>query len=315
MKAAVVEGPGRAPVYAEFAPPTPGVGEKLIRVSAAALSQLTRGRASGAHYSATHVFPFIAGIDGVGRLEDGTRVYFLQPRAPYGALAEVTAAAARQCINLPDDLDDITAAAIANPGMSSWAALSERAQLKPGETVLVNGATGVSGRLAVQIAKHMGAKKVVATGRNPEALAALGADETISLVAEDAALKAAFERVFAEGVDVVLDYLWGESARGLLLAAARAAPEAAPIRFVQIGSMSGPEISLPSAALRAKAIQLMGSGLGSVAIPRLFAAISAVLHAAVPAGLKIDAAVAPLSEVERRWGEADSARRLVFRPG
>ena len=314
MKAAVVQGPGRIPVYADFEAPTPGPGENLIRVTAAALTQLARGRASGAHYSASGHFPFVAGVDGVGRLDDGTRVYFLLPRAPYGAFADVTVARAAQCIRLPDDLDDVAAAALANPGMSSAAALVERARLKPGETVLVNGATGVSGRLALQIARHMGAKKVIATGRNPVALAALGADETISLTLDDDALQARLERAFAEGVDVVLDYLWGRSAERLLHAAARAAADATPVRFVQIGSMSGPEITLPSAALRSKAIELMGSGLGSVAAPKLFAAIETVLRAAVPAGLKVEAEVAPLSQIERRWAEQDSSRRLVFAP-
>ena len=119
-----------------------------------------------------------------------------------------------QCLALPDDLDDVTAAAIANPGMSSWAAYTERANLKAGETVLVNGATGAAGRLAVQIAKHLGARKVIATARNADALksvAALGADVTIPLVEDGSALQSAFEEQFAAGVDVVIDYLWGQA--------------------------------------------------------------------------------------------------------
>jgi NADPH:quinone reductase-like Zn-dependent oxidoreductase len=269
------------------------------------------------HYSAEAQFPFVAGVDGVGRLEDGTRAYFLLPRFPYGAFAEQVVVPARQCLPLPDGLDDASAAAIANPGMSSWAAFVERARLKPGETVLVNGATGVSGRLAIQIAKHLGAKKVIATGRKPEALralAALGADVALSLVDKEA-LQKNLEREFAEGVDVVVDYLWGESAGLLLRAAATSAPDAAPIRFVQIGSMSGREIPLSSEILRSKAIELMGSGLGSVPAPRLLAAIAGVLQAAGPAGFRIDVEAAPLSEIERRWAEADSAHRLVFTVG
>ena len=122
--------------------------------------------------------------------------------------------------------------------MSSWAACVERARLSAGETVLVNGATGVAGGLAVQIARRLGAKKVIATGRNAEALksvAALGADVTIPLVEDDAALEASFHEQFAKGVDVVLDYLWGRSAERMLVAAARAAEEGKRIRFVQIG--------------------------------------------------------------------------------
>ena len=212
MKAAIVQGPGRTPEYADFPAPAPAEGERLVRVTAAALTQLARGRASGAHYSASGAYPFVAGVDGVGRLEDGARVYFLLPRAPYGAFADEAVVSALQCLPVPDDLDDVTAAAIANPGMSSWAALTDRAKLAPGETVLVNGATGTSGRLAVQIARHLGAKRVIATGRNREALASLGADATIALGADDAALEASFRDAFAGTVDVVLDYLWGRSA-------------------------------------------------------------------------------------------------------
>ena len=171
MKAAIVQGPNQTPVYGDFAEPEPAaVSESRIRVSAAALSPLARGRASGAHYSASHSFPFVAGVDGVGRLDDGRRVYFLMPRAPYGAMAEEAVVPSTQFLPLPDGLDDITAAAIANPVMSSCAALTERAKLKAGETVLVNGATGAAGQLAVQIAKRLGAAKVIATGRNLKAL-------------------------------------------------------------------------------------------------------------------------------------------------
>jgi NADPH:quinone reductase-like Zn-dependent oxidoreductase len=159
MKAAIVQGPGRTPAYADFPAPAPAEGERLIKVTAAALTQFARGRVSGAHYSSSGAYPFVAGVDGTGKLEDGARVYFLSPRAPYGAFAEQTVVNALQCLPLPDDLDDVTAAAIANPGMSSWAALVHRARLAPGDTVLVNGATGTSGRLAVQIAKHWGPRR------------------------------------------------------------------------------------------------------------------------------------------------------------
>jgi len=312
MKAAIVQGAGQAPVYGDFDEPAVLPGESRIAVTASALSQLARGRAAGTHYSGSGAFPFVVGIDGVGRREDGKRVYFLALRSPYGSMAEQSVAQAAHCIVLPDDLDDVTAAAIANPGMSSWAALTERAKLQKGQTVLINGATGVSGRLAVQIAKHLGARKVIATGRNVEvlrALEALGADATIPLVEDAAALEDSFKQHFAEGVDVVLDYLWGQTARSLLIAAAKA--EAA-IRFVQIGSLSGQEIALPAAVLRSSAITLMGSGLGSVPLDRLVACIAGVFQAAVPSGFKIAAAPVPLSQVEQAWSLADSARRTVF---
>lgn len=315
MKAAVVLQAGQPPVYADFADPVPSAGERRITVTAAAISQVVKSRASGRHYSSSGHFPFVAGVDGVGRLDDGSRVYFALPRAPHGSMAERTVVSSTQCLALPDDLDDVTAAAIANPGMSSWVAYTERAKLKAGETVLVNGATGTAGRLAVQIAKRLGAKKVIATGRNAKALrsvAALGADVTIPLVENEQSLEDSFKEQFAEGIDVVIDFLWGKSAERLLIAGAKAGADAVPIRFVQIGSMSGEEIALPSAVLRASAIVLMGSGIGSVAADRLFNAIGAVLRATVPAGLKIATTPVALAEVERAWLSDASTRRTVF---
>jgi NADPH:quinone reductase-like Zn-dependent oxidoreductase len=318
MKAAIVRDAGQVPVYADFATPVPRADESLVTVSAAAISHVVKGRASGRHYSSGNGFPFVVGIDGVGRLGDGRRVYFVLPRAPYGSMAELASVRSSQCIPLPDDLDDMTAAAIANPGMSSWAAFQERARLQPGETVLINGATGTSGRLAVQIAKFLGAGRVVATGRNADslkALEALGADRTISLLQDKAALEDAFRQEFASGVDVVLDYLWGDSALSLLTSAAKAGADAVPIRFVQIGALGGSDISLPSAVLRSTAITLMGSGIGSIPLDRLVAATGDVLRAAVPGGFKIASKVVPLSEVETAWPLDDSNRRTVFAIG
>ena len=315
MKAAVVLGAGRTPVYAEFSEPEPAAGEARIAVTAAAISQVTKSRASGQHYSSSGQFPFVAGVDGVGRLDDGTRVYFVMPRAPFGGMAERTVVARARCLALPDELDDVTAAAIANPGMSSWAAYTERAKLKAGETVLVNGATGTAGRLAVQIARSLGASKVIATARNAHALksvAALGADVTIPLIDDEAALEESFKAEFAQGVDVVIDYLWGKSAERLLIAGAKAGKEAVPIRFVQIGSVSGPDIALPSAALRSSAIVLMGSGIGSIPFDRFVHAIGELLRATVPCGFAIATHAIPLSDVEQAWLRDDSVGRTVF---
>jgi NADPH:quinone reductase-like Zn-dependent oxidoreductase len=318
MKAAIVQAAGKPPIYADFTTPVPSQGEHRITVTAAALSQVVKSRASGAHYSSSGQFPFVAGIDGVGRLDDQTRVYFVLPRAPYGSMAEQTVVPAAQCLPLPDGLDDATAAAIANPGMSSWAALKERAKLKAGETVLVNGATGTAGRLAVQVAKYLGARKVIATGRNTDTLrsvAALGADVTIPLVGNEEVFEDGLKEQFAAGVDVVIDYLWGKSAERLLIAAAKAGAEAMPIRFVQIGSVSGSNITLPSAVLRSSAIELMGSGINSIPRQRLVEAIGGVLQAAIPGGFQIATKTVPLPEVERVWSNDDSARRTVVGVG
>jgi NADPH:quinone reductase-like Zn-dependent oxidoreductase len=318
MKAAIVRAAGLSPVYGEFEEPVAGEGEVRIAVAAAAISHLAKVRAAGTHYSASNQFPFVPGVDGVGRKGDGSRVYFLLPRAPFGSMAEHTVVAAGQCVALPDGLDDLTAAALANPGMSSWAAFAERAKLKPGETVLINGATGTSGRLAVQIAKVLGAKKVIATGRNPAALqavAGLGADVTISLLQDDASLERQFREQFAEGVDVVLDYIYGKSAETLLVAAAKAGSDGVPIRFVQIGALSGASIALPAAVLRSSSIVMMGSGLGSVSTERLVAAIGALFQAVVAKSLSVPFMPVALSEVEVAWGQDDSTNRTVFTVG
>ncbi|KAA6476717.1 zinc-binding alcohol dehydrogenase family protein [Agrobacterium rhizogenes] len=318
MKAAIVRGAGQQPAYEDFEKPALSAGENLVHVSAAAISQIVKSRASGAHYSSANQFPFVVGIDGVGRLEDGRRVYFVLPRAPYGSMADVAPVPSNRCIALPDDLDDVTAAAIANPGMSSWAAFRERARLEPGETVLINGATGTSGRLAVQIAKYLGAAKVIATGRNADSLKTLerlGADVTIPLTQDKPTLEAAFKEQFAGGVDVVLDYLWGESAESLLGSAAKAGKDAVPIRYVQIGAISGADISLPGAVLRSSAITLMGSGIGSISLDRLVNAIAELFQATVPGGFEIATTIAPLSEVEKAWPLDDSNRRTVFTIG
>ncbi|HHT8830409.1 TPA: quinone oxidoreductase family protein [Burkholderia cenocepacia] len=315
MKAAVVAGVGQRPVYTEFEPPSAMPGHSLIDVTASALSRIAQGRAAGTHYSSVGAYPFVVGVDGVGRLDDGRRVYFFGAPAPFGAMAERTIAPDMQCVPLPDALDDVTAAAIAIPGMSSWAALTERARFVAGETVLVNGATGTSGRLAVRIAKHLGAAKVIATGRNAAALQALlsaGADAVVSLQQDDVHLARALEPHFRAGVDVVLDYLWGASAQTLLVVAAKATPGGRRLRFVEIGSISGADVLLPGAVLRATAIELMGSGLGSVPLPRLLASVRGVFEAAGEAGLAIDTRTVPLSAVGEYWSDTSSVVRPVF---
>ena len=156
---------------------------------------------------------------------------------------------------------------------------------------------------------------MIATGRNVDALhslAAIGADVTIPLIEDEEALESGFKEQFAEGVDVVLDYPWGKSAERLLIAGARAGKDAVPIRFVQIGSMSGTDITLPAAVLRSSAIELMGSGIGSVSPDRLIKAIGEVFAAAIPAGFTVATQVISLSEVERAWKTDDSRKRIVF---
>ena len=316
MKAAVVESFERPPRYATFREPNAGAGEVLVKVRAAALSNLVKGQASGKHYSSGSELPFVPGFDGVGTLPDGRRAYFFGPPAPFGAMAEWSVAAASRTILLPDAVDDVTAAALGNPGLASWGALLGRARLQPGESVLVNGATGVAGQQAIQVAKVLGARSVIATGRDEaalEKLRALGADQTISLRQADEALVDAFRGALA-GVDVVLDYLWGHSAECILAAAkGHGAPEGEPrVRYVQIGSISGETISLKGELLRSSGVELMGSGLGSLSAAAIVESLRRMYDVAASTGLKIETEAVPLADVEAAWGCAASGRRMVF---
>jgi len=222
-------------------------------------------------------------------------------------------------IPVPDALPDATAAAIANPAMSSSVALM-RAQFQPGESALILGATGVSGQLAVQIAKSRGARRVVATGRNPQALAeltTLGADATISLDQSPEALIAALRNEIAtHGVDIVLDYLWGPPAEAFLDAIAqKGLSHAAPrIRYIQIGNMAGPTITLPAATLRSSGLELLGSGFGSASLDQIRQAIIAFFDHIATNPLHFALKTAPLSEVTTLWNTDDQGVRLVFQP-
>jgi NADPH:quinone reductase-like Zn-dependent oxidoreductase len=320
MRAAVVRAFDAPPSYSTFADPTPQAGERLVTVTAAGLHQIVKSLANGSHYGSSGELPFIPGVDGVGKLENGARIYFGAARDLYGTFAERTLAGDKVCIPLPEGLDDATAAGVANPAMSSWVALSARAKFTAGENVLVLGATGVAGQLAVQIAKRRGARRVVAVGRNPEALEKLkdlGADAAISLNQDRDALAAVLRNEYAEaGVDVVLDYLWGQPAEAVLEAfTQRGLRKSAPrMRFVQIGASAGATINLHAAALRSSGVELLGSGFGSASLEQIKIAIAEFFNAAVAVPFQFSMKTAPLSEVETLWNRVEPGTRLVFQP-
>lgn len=321
MKAAIVTSAGTKPTFGEFRNPLGRKGVGMITVTAAALTNLTKGHASGSHYSAGNHYPFVPGVDGVGTLADGRRVYFIMPEAPFGAMAEQTLVDRRRIIILPENLDDVAAAAVANPGMSSFAALIQRARFQAGETVLINGATGAAGIIAVQVAKQLGAGKVIVTGRNArelESLRSLGADVIIpfDFRSENPQgvehFNQALIAAFSGGLDVIVDYLWGRSARTIIIAAAKAVEEAHPVRFIQLGEASREPLELPAAALRSSAIQIMGSGLKSVPMPKLMESIRQTFDLAAQGKLYLPTEVVPLSTVSENWA-APGKPRLVFR--
>jgi NADPH:quinone reductase-like Zn-dependent oxidoreductase len=316
MRAAVVNVPGQAPKYQSFPDPLAEEGEAIVQVRAAGLHPIVKSLASGAHYASAGAgnAPSIPGVDGVGLLEGGRRVYFLFVRKPWGTMAEQAAAPRKTCVPVPDALDDVQAAAIANPGMSAWVALKERAGLAPGETVLVLGATGVAGQLAVQVARHLGAKRVVAAGRNVETIAAAEVDAVIALSQPEDAVREAFAAEAAAGIDVVIDYLWGRPTELLLEALAKGfnAHETRKTRLVEVGSSAGPTITLPGATLRSIDLTLLGSGFGSAPLDRILAAIPTLFEMAAAGTLKIVAEPIPLAEVEAAWDRMEKGRRIVF---
>jgi NADPH:quinone reductase-like Zn-dependent oxidoreductase len=314
MKAAVVEALGQAPKYQEFAEPTPGENEVLIQVHAAGLHPIVKAIASGAHYSADGKVPMVAGLDGVGTRPDGARVYFGGARKPWGTMAERCAAPASMCLPLPDGIGDVEAAAIANPGMSAWLSLKERAQVKAGETVLILGATGVAGQLAIQAARHLGAKRIIAAGRNIDAIAKEDVDAIVALAQSEDAVREAFIAEAANGIDVIIDYLWGRPTELLLDALAKTFKPSGTksTRLVEVGQSAGPTITLPGAVLRSVDLKLLGSGFGAAPLDAILAAIPELFKMAASGKLRIDAEPIPLADVEVAWNRLEKGRRIVF---
>ena len=322
MNAAVLHTLGQPPRCEQFPDPVPGAGEVLVEVRAAALKPVDKQMAGGAHYASYRTFPAVCGTDGAGTLEDGTRVFFGMPRAPYGAMAQRTVVARPRCFSLPPQIDDDTAAAVLNPGLSAWGALVWRAQLAAGETVLILGATGVTGKLATQTAKLLGAKRVVAAGRNQRILASLhdlGADATIPLEQPHPDLVASFAREAGEtGFDVILDYVWGPPTEALLAAVARKdmRPSATRTRLVQVGESAGSTVSLPAAVLRSTRLEILGAGTGSAptAPETWLEAMRQLLDRVAQGKLRIETERVPLAEVETAWQREQQGRRLVIVP-
>jgi NADPH:quinone reductase-like Zn-dependent oxidoreductase len=312
MQAAVVSAPGHPPQVAEFPDPVAGPDEHLVRVRAAGLHPVVKALASGSHYAGGGGLPHVPGIDGVGTLEDGNRVYFIMPRPPYGALAPLAPVPRAKCAPIPDGLDDLVAAAIVNPGLSAWLALVVRAQLVARETVLVLGATGVSGKLAVQVARSLGAGRILAAGRNPEtlrALPSLGADVACSLEDLPKALA-------GEAVDVIVDYLWGAPTESVIAAITRKGVNLAAgrVRLVQVGTSAGPTITLRADVLRSSGLEILGSGAGSVSFARIREELPHILERAAKGELRVDIEAVPLSDIESVWQRSPSGKRLVVVP-
>lgn len=319
MKAAVLHELGQTPQYEDFPDPVPGANESLLTVKAAAVKNLDKLRAGGSHYASYTKLPVVVGIDGVGELEDGTRVY---AAGVTGMIAQKALIRNGQYVVVPAGLDDSTAAALPNAAMGAAMALLSRAGLSKGETVLVNGATGVTGRLAVQLARHYGASTIVATGRNARSLkelTAIGATEVLSLQQEHGVFVKKIKDLHQQSpVNVVIDYLWGHPAE-LILEALKGAGAFTPrVRFVTVGSMAGETITLPSGILRSSAIELLGSGIGSLSktdMEYFFShALPEIFQLAAAGKVQLPTETVPLDQIAAVWHKTiDPGKRLVIK--
>ena len=319
MKAAVVSSFGSAPRYQEFpAPAAAGDHDMVIDVIAAGLHPRVRSQADGSHYTSTGELPLVPGIDGVGRGADGLLRYFILPDTLVGAMAEQTVIDTRRSIILPSGSDPIAVAAAMNPAMSSWIALRQRVQFHPGQNVLILGATGNAGRMAVQVAKLLGAGQIIAAGRNAARLAGLPRLGATGLVPLDGDAGAAAHRLgqAAAEADVVIDYLWGQPTAAAMAAVVTGrADRGKPLTWIEVGSAAGPTAPIPSAALRAARLLIVGSGQGSVTTREILAELPALAQEITSGTLDIDARPTPLAGVEQAWADAaGTAQRIVLLP-
>lgn len=294
-------------------------GELLITMKAAALKHLDRSQASGNHYSTrgdTSQAKVIGG-DGVGILPNGDRVYAI---GISGMIAEKAVIEKNRMVPVPAGLDNITAAALPNAVIGSAMGLRFRAGLKAGETVLINGATGFTGKVAVQMAKYYGAKKIIVTGRNQQSLQvllALGADEIISLKQEDEAIVTQIRNIhIATPIDVIIDYLWSHTAELILSCLKGKGSFTHKTRLVSIGAITGDIIRLSAENLRSVDLQISGSGLGSWTkseIQQLFGEIlPQAFQLAAERKLVIDTVTVNLKDVEQLWDtDVPDGKRLV----
>lgn len=320
MKAAVIYQKGELPQYVDFEEPTAqNEHEILVNVKAVAIKHFDKGRAAGTHYSsdAPKTTGAVIGGDGVCLLEDGTRVYGM---GISGTLAEKAIINKQRMVKLPEGLSDSTAAALANAVIGSAMALRFKAIVQQGDVVLINGATGFTGMVAVQIAKHYGASKVIATGRNVQSLQNLltiGADEIIAVTGDDEQfLQLVKQSQHEKPINVMIDYLWGRTAELLLSSLMGQGSFTNKVRFVSVGSMAGDLIQLSAANLRSVDLQLTGSGLGSWSkqqVGQLFSEIlPEMFQLAADHKLKVETIEVKLENIASLWNlNVSDGKRLV----
>ena len=291
MRAALIRDVGAAPeLVGDHADPD---GDVVVDVTAAPLNPVDLSIASGRFYAGPPNTPYVPGVEGVGRAGDGTR-YWFETGAGYlgdGAMAERASVRPEAAIELRDDVDDATAGCLGVAGLAAWVPLAHRARVEEGETVLVLGATGIVGEIAVQAAKLLGAGKVIAAGRDPEKLARVEADERVQLPTSADDLREA-----AGGfIDVVIDPLWGEHAS--------VATEAMNVngRLVVLGQSAAQQSTLDAGVVRGKALRILGHSNATAPADVKREAFGAMCEHAAAGRLKVDYEEVPLDRVTEAW--------------
>ena len=303
MRAAIVTSYGGTPSVGELELPAPGDGEEVVEVELAGLNPVDVWLASGTYHAGAPALPYIAGREGIGRTAAGERVYFDGPVPPSGAIAERALETSASLLSLPAGIDAGLAVACGVAGLAAWLALDWRAELRAGETVLVLGASGTVGRIAVQAARLLGAGRVVAAARDPAALAELaasGADATVRVDAVDD-LAAALRDACEGGPDVTVDPVWGAPGAAALDAAAFGA------RHVQLGSSAGATAEVSSSSVRGKLLRILGH-LNAGAPPEVRAAAFATMVGHASRGeLAVPVERVPLDRIADAWARQQAA--------
>jgi NADPH:quinone reductase-like Zn-dependent oxidoreductase len=319
MHAAVVTSFDEPPHYQQVDVPTPGHdNQMLVDVLAVGLHPRVRTDAAGQHYTSTGELPMIPGVDGVGRTADGRRVFFVSDDELPGSMAEQAVIDVRRTVPLPDDADVEKIAAAMNPAMSSWVALRRRVPIEAGQSVLVLGATGNAGSMAVQVAKRLGAGRVVGAGRDLDrlhALTGIGADDIVPLTEDRDVSGVALAEAAAE-VDIVIDYLWSQPAEQAMTALLIGRSDRSrALNWIQIGAVAGPTMELPSVALRSANLRIQGNGQGAVSPQAYLAELPSLIDEIDAGALKIGVRAVPLAEVESAWTDPEvSGVRTVLVP-
>jgi NADPH:quinone reductase len=320
MRAAVVQAVGSPPAAAEVDEPVREPGSALVAVAAAPLNPVEIRVAAGRHPRRAEP-PYVPGLEGAGtvvesdRFEAGTRVRFESAALPgfgaHGTLAERAAVPEESLARLPGAVEDDVAAAVGVVGITALLAL-ERAAPLDGTRVLVLGASGAVGQIAVQLAKAMGAARVVGAGRSADRLARvreLGADEVVELGSGD--LGEAFKRAAGGQLDVVVDPLWGEPAMAALGAIATEG------RLVNVGQSAGTDVRIPLETVRNRQAAIHAISSGWTELAHKVAAYGRVLEHLRAGRLEVDHEVVALDAVGSAWQrqEASPGKKLVVATG